>query len=83
MNGLIFLALAALANATPYGIDVSSYQPNVDWTTVKSNGITFAYIKATEGTGKDFPSPGLESLMIECPCRLYFSFLQHSVHRRN
>lgn len=32
------------------GIDVSSWQGNVDWSTVK--GIAFSYIKATEGTGK-------------------------------
>lgn len=37
--------------AAPQGIDVSSYQPNIDWATVKANGIAFAYIKATEGTG--------------------------------
>ncbi|KDQ58504.1 glycoside hydrolase family 25 protein [Jaapia argillacea MUCL 33604] len=36
--------------AQPQGIDVSSYQPSVDWTTVKANGVQFAYIKATEGT---------------------------------
>jgi GH25 family lysozyme M1 (1,4-beta-N-acetylmuramidase) len=34
----------------PSGIDVSHFQPNVDWSTVKSNGVTFAYIKATEST---------------------------------
>ena len=37
--------------AQPAGIDVSAYQPNIDWNTVKANGISFAYIKATEGTG--------------------------------
>ncbi|EEB99201.1 hypothetical protein MPER_01167 [Moniliophthora perniciosa FA553] len=36
--------------AQPQGIDVSGYQPNVNWATVKANGISFAYIKATEGT---------------------------------
>ncbi|KAF9219771.1 glycoside hydrolase family 25 protein [Gyrodon lividus] len=36
--------------ADPQGIDVSDYQPNVDWTTVVNNGISFVYIKATEGT---------------------------------
>ena len=33
------------------GIDVSSHQTRVDWGRVKSDGIGFAYIKATEGTG--------------------------------
>ncbi len=37
---------------TPYGIDVSSYQGNVNWSQVKANGISFAFIKATEGTCK-------------------------------
>ncbi|KAF8842367.1 glycoside hydrolase [Paxillus ammoniavirescens] len=57
MKYLASLALAlTVAGATPVkradpqGIDVSSYQPSVDWTTVKNNGIAFAYIKATEGT---------------------------------
>ena len=37
--------------AQPQGIDVSGYQPSINWATVKANGVTFAYIKATEGTG--------------------------------
>lgn len=32
-----------------YGIDVSSHQGNIDWPRVRSDGIEFAYIKATEG----------------------------------
>ncbi|KAJ7665936.1 glycoside hydrolase family 25 protein [Mycena polygramma] len=36
--------------AQPQGIDVSHFQANVDWATVKANGISFVYIKATEGT---------------------------------
>ncbi|KAF5375676.1 hypothetical protein D9615_009335 [Tricholomella constricta] len=35
--------------AAPQGIDVSGFQPNVDWAAVKANGLTFAFIKATEG----------------------------------
>ncbi|KAF9238118.1 glycoside hydrolase family 25 protein [Melanogaster broomeanus] len=57
MKFLASLALVlAVANATPVkradplGIDVSSYQPNIDWTTVANNGVKFVYIKATEGT---------------------------------
>jgi hypothetical protein len=38
--------------AQPKGIDVSSHQGNVNWGTVVANGVSFAYIKATEGTGK-------------------------------
>ncbi len=33
------------------GVDVSSYQGNVNWSAVRSSGITFAIAKATEGTG--------------------------------
>jgi lysozyme len=32
------------------GIDVSHYDGTIDWQQVKNAGITFAYIKATEGT---------------------------------
>ena len=34
----------------PLGIDVSSYQGAINWPTVKNNGITFAWAKATEAT---------------------------------
>ncbi|KAN0088842.1 glycoside hydrolase family 25 protein [Tylopilus felleus] len=49
------LALAAVQatpvkRANPQGIDVSSYQPNINWPQVAANGVQFAYIKATEGT---------------------------------
>ncbi|RKR76607.1 GH25 family lysozyme [Frondihabitans australicus] len=39
--------------ATPSGLkglDVSAYQPSVNWSSVAANGAKFAYIKATEGT---------------------------------
>ncbi|MFN3661863.1 GH25 family lysozyme [Yoonia sp.] len=32
-----------------HGIDVSRWQGAIDWPTVRSSGISFAYIKATEG----------------------------------
>ncbi|KAG0008907.1 hypothetical protein BGZ81_003807, partial [Podila clonocystis] len=34
----------------PEGIDVSGHQPNINWEAVKTKGVEFAYIKATEGT---------------------------------
>jgi GH25 family lysozyme M1 (1,4-beta-N-acetylmuramidase) len=37
------------------GLDVSSHQGNVNWTTVKNNGAKFAYVKATEGTSYTNP----------------------------
>lgn len=36
-------------NARTKGIDVSSYQGNIDWPTVKASGIEFAYARATDG----------------------------------
>jgi lysozyme len=39
------------ASAYLNGIDVSSYQGNVNWAAVRNSGITFAVAKATEGTG--------------------------------
>jgi GH25 family lysozyme M1 (1,4-beta-N-acetylmuramidase) len=45
-------AIPLLSSATDpvYGLDVSAYQGDVDWTTVADDGAGFAYIKATEGT---------------------------------
>jgi GH25 family lysozyme M1 (1,4-beta-N-acetylmuramidase) len=50
------LSAAAIASplvkrADPQGIDVSNYQGTINWTTVALEGVAFAYIKATEGTG--------------------------------
>lgn len=69
----VTLSLAAIANAVatdyelteltkraaPQGIDVSSYQPSINWATVKANGVAFAYIKATEGTGTCYTHTGI------------------------
>ncbi|MEV0283384.1 MULTISPECIES: lysozyme [unclassified Kribbella] len=41
--------------ATVEGIDVSSHQGNVNWTTQWNNGKRFAYVKATEGTSYKNP----------------------------
>jgi GH25 family lysozyme M1 (1,4-beta-N-acetylmuramidase) len=56
---IILLALGALAlvipglpgqnPANPKGIDVSSYQGTNNWTNIKNAGISFAFIKASEG----------------------------------
>jgi len=32
-----------------HGIDISRFQPAVDWQTARANGVNFAFIKATEG----------------------------------
>jgi lysozyme len=39
----------ALEVGERYGIDVSNHQGEIDWQRVASSGISFAYIKATEG----------------------------------
>lgn len=36
--------------ASVQGVDVASYQGNVNWSAAKSDGIDFVYAKATEGT---------------------------------
>ena len=51
--GALVFGVAAPANAAPAGLpglDVSSHQGNVNWSTVAAHGAKFAYIKATEGT---------------------------------
>jgi GH25 family lysozyme M1 (1,4-beta-N-acetylmuramidase) len=43
----------AAAYADPKGIDVSKWQhgTSIDWAKVKADGVTFTFIKATEGSG--------------------------------
>ncbi|HEY3507392.1 MAG TPA: lysozyme [Actinocatenispora sp.] len=52
------LSLATPAQAATYlkGLDVSHYQGTINWTTVKNNGASFAYVKATEGTSYTDPN---------------------------
>ena len=40
----------AAAAESVVGMDVSSYQGSVAWSTAYANGARFAYVKATEGT---------------------------------
>ncbi|MFE3502529.1 lysozyme [Kitasatospora sp. NPDC059146] len=47
--------LPALAATQTPGLDVASYQGNVDWSTAAANGAQFAYVKATEGTSYTNP----------------------------
>jgi lysozyme len=32
-----------------HGIDVNRYQPGIDWTAARADGVNFAFVKATEG----------------------------------
>ena len=42
---------ALVKRADPQGCDVSNWQGgSLNWATLKSEGVKFAYIKATEGT---------------------------------
>ncbi|MBH5336968.1 lysozyme [Streptomyces pactum] len=41
--------------ASVEGVDVSSHQGNVAWSTLWNSGVRFAYVKATEGTGYKNP----------------------------
>jgi lysozyme len=46
------VALAGCVPSGPdwiHGVDVSHHQPPLDWEAMKSRGIRFAYVKATEG----------------------------------
>jgi GH25 family lysozyme M1 (1,4-beta-N-acetylmuramidase) len=57
-HAITLSALSAIAVAVPLaeratvtlGIDVTSFQSPVDWTLAHSQGVVFAYFKATEGT---------------------------------
>lgn len=49
--GLVLASSTAQAAGRPAGPDVSAYQGNVNWSAVKANGGSFAYVKATEGAG--------------------------------
>lgn len=39
-----------------HGIDISRYQGNIDWGRVRTSGVSFAYIKATEGADHSDPA---------------------------
>ncbi|MFH8381560.1 GH25 family lysozyme [Kitasatospora sp. NPDC018058] len=47
--------LASLAVTQTPGLDVASYQGNVDWSSAAANGAQFANIKATEGSSYTNP----------------------------
>lgn len=49
-------AFAATALAYADGVDVSHWQGTVNWSQVRSDNVTFAFMKATEGTNYTDPS---------------------------
>ncbi len=49
--GIVIGPGRAMAQNRPMGTDVSSYQGgSLNWTTIKNDGVSFAWTKATEGT---------------------------------
>ena len=46
----VLSAIAASALAYADGVDVSHWQGSITWSRVRSDGVTFAFMKATEGT---------------------------------
>lgn len=50
MPGMVRAAAVNLPPGQPLGLDVSNYQPNINWGNTVANGAKFAYTKATEGT---------------------------------
>ncbi len=47
--------MAAITTARMSGIDVSHFQEQIDWKQIKQTGVTFAFIKSTEGVGVKDP----------------------------
>ena len=62
-NGIIQLNHPSQESYPVRGVDVSSYQGEIDWQVLSRQGIQFAFIKATEGSSlcllyTSFPIPG-------------------------
>lgn len=49
-NGILHFNYPSKKDYPVIGVDVSSYQGNIDWKEIEKQNITFAYIKATEGS---------------------------------
>lgn len=49
-SGIILLNAPAAKNYSVRGVDVSAYQGDIDWQTLSNQDISFAFVKATEGS---------------------------------
>jgi len=49
-SGMVIGSGTALAQTRPMGTDVSSFQPTINWSSMRTDGLSFAWTKATEGT---------------------------------
>ncbi|SDX92307.1 Lyzozyme M1 (1,4-beta-N-acetylmuramidase), GH25 family [Micromonospora pattaloongensis] len=54
-TAIVAVNAAPAQAATTAGIDISHYQGSINWSSVRSAGIEFAFIKATEGTSYKDP----------------------------
>lgn len=50
-RGVLWFNMPSEARYPVRGVDVSHYQETVDWQVLAKQGLTFAYVKATEGSG--------------------------------
>ena len=50
-SGVIWFNMPSKTKYPVRGVDASHYQGSIDWDTIAKQGITFAFIKATEGSG--------------------------------
>ena len=50
-NGVLWFNMPSKTRYPVRGVDASHYQGQMDWQTIASQGITFAFLKATEGSG--------------------------------
>lgn len=79
LNGYIIPTKIEAEKYEVKGVDVSEYQGEVDWDKIKSQGISFAFIKATEGSeSKDSYFSNnfekLKSMDMLLGCYHFFSF---------
>ena len=62
-----------------FGVDVSNYQGKIDWKRIEEQGVKFAFIKATEGSGHvdesvKFNLENIAETAIRKSCYHFFSF---------
>lgn len=55
LSGIIKINTPSAAQYPVHGVDVSEYQGDIDWVRIEEQGIHFAFIKATEGSGYTDP----------------------------
>jgi lysozyme len=55
-SGAVVPARLLAAQHPVRGVDVSSYQGRIDWAVIAGQGVDFAWIKSTEGSGSEDPA---------------------------